>query len=152
MGKIKNKGFTFLEVLIAISIVVLLTAGIIFIIDPGEQFARNRDKQREIHLNAILHAIKQKLSHNKEEWVCGAGAIQESPTLIGTEINQYNLYPCIYPDFLSNPVFDPKDGYFNSLENYSAGYAIWQNSETKKISLSAPGAELEEIYLGESPE
>ena len=143
-----KKGMTFIEILITIGVIAILALGVILIIDPGEQLARGRDNQREIHLNAVLHSVSRKFLDDRKSWDCGlTGPIPETFTSIGSGGGQYNLYSCIYPNYLSSIVFDPNQGYFDSLNDYDAGYEIRRDSVTGRVFLKAPLAELKEIEV-----
>jgi len=144
------KSFTLIEIIIVIVIVSTLLLIVIFAINPGERMARARDDQREIHLNAILHAVEQKMFLDKGWLNCDP--LPTQPKTIGSHTDEYNLYSCIIPEFLSTPVFDPKFGYFVSLSDYYTNYQIWHNPSTGKVSLRvAPNGqgETRAIQVGE---
>jgi prepilin-type N-terminal cleavage/methylation domain-containing protein len=143
------KGFTTIELIIVIAIIAILAGALIYALKPGERLAKARDDQREVHLNAILHAIEQKLYFEKKWDPCAQPPA--TWTEIGSGLGKYDLYSCLIPSFLPNPLFDPLTGYYNSSTDYATGYKILYNPTTTKISLYAPGAELRKIYLGESP-
>jgi len=145
----KNKGFTFTELLVVIAIIAILGAGAVLVLNPGEQIARARDNQREAHINAILHAVEQKIFYDDGQWVCEAGPIPGNLTYIGS--GEYNLYSCIYPKYLSDSLFDPQEGNFESISEYYTAYQISQDSVTGRISLNAPHGETKTIYLGKQP-
>lgn len=151
----KKNGFTLVELLIAIAIIVILAASITFIIRSGERLAKFRDDQRENHLNIIWHAIEQKIYQDRGDWL-DCTEIPTTATVIGSGAGQYDLYSCIYPGILADPVVDPNPevGYFKSLENYDTGYEIWQNPDTKRISLCVEPegqGETRLVYVGDSP-
>ena len=148
---LQNKSFTLAELLIVVSIVVVLLAIVILAINPAERMAKARDDQREQHLNTIWNAIEQKIYQEGGKWDCTeVPQLPEEPTVIGS--GECNLYPCLYPNFINNfeSLIDPQTGSFKSLDNYDTGYKVWQEQDTKKISLSGQG-ETRMIYIGDSP-
>lgn len=54
-----NKGFTFIELLIVISIISILAAGILLVFDPVTQRKKENDAQRKSDLSQIQKAIEQ---------------------------------------------------------------------------------------------
>ncbi len=143
VSKINKKAFTLIEAIIVTGLIFILIAGIVIIINPQEYLMKARDDQREMHLNALNQVIQQLA--RRQDWPCDP--IPEEITLIGSAIDQYDLYSC--PDFLVQPVYDPRVGYFNNVGDYFTGYEIKQNSTTKRISLYAQESELRLVYLGE---
>jgi len=142
----RQAGLTFIEAIIVIGIIVILAATVIMIIRPDERLAKSRDEQREIHLNAIWHAVNQKIQQESGTWT-GCDPIPDGfMTLISSDY--FDLYSCLIPDYLATPLFDPVSGYYNNEENYDTKYRIWQDPNTKKISLRVEG-EVRLVYLGD---
>jgi prepilin-type N-terminal cleavage/methylation domain-containing protein len=54
-----NKGFTLIELVVVIGILVILFAITLAAINPARQFAQARDTQRRNDVNAILNAVHQ---------------------------------------------------------------------------------------------
>jgi len=55
-----NKGFTLIELLIVISIIAVLAATVIIVIQPGEILKQARNATRESH----LHTLETSLYHH----------------------------------------------------------------------------------------
>jgi type II secretory pathway pseudopilin PulG len=136
-----KKAFTVIELLIVIGIIMLLAAGLFVSVNPAVKLAEARDNQRETHLHAINRAVKEKIA--KDGWE-GCPALPETPTTISS--SGYNLYDCIYPEYLSTPVYDPQAGVFSSTSDYETGYEIAMSSFDYTY-LSATG-ETRDITLG----
>ncbi len=143
-------GFTLIELLIVIAIIVVFVGAIFVVINPVKRLAESRDYQRRAHLAAIHSAVEQKILMGRGEWVCDEGDIPEEYTTISSE--DYDLYKCIYPEYLSDPLHDPTEGMWENKEDYNTKYEIKRNPETERISIFASEGETSLIYLGGDPE
>lgn len=132
-----------------IAILVILFAIGMVALDPAGQFARARNTQRELHINAILTAIRQNVADNRlGKFVCqSAGDVPTSTTRMA--VNAYNIAPCLVPSYLQNMPFDPLDNeaYYSHIGAYDTGYEIVQNTSTSEIMVLAPSAELGKIIF-----
>jgi len=140
----KQKGFTLIELLVVMGIMAILAAVVIVALNPGRIFARARDTQRWSNVNTILNAVGQRMIDNKGLWSSNCGTatttITATSTHIGSDVGLANLEPCLVPIYLSQMVLDPSSG-----TTANTGYQIYQSATTSRITVTAPGAELEEI-------
>ncbi len=145
-----KKGFTFIETLVVIGIVAILATTVVVAINPTRRFEDARDKQREIHLQTILSAIERKTTieagwfdddncdslpqATSTEVVDGKEVELPLFKIIGTatttEDTYYDLFKCLVPKYMVNPLYDPDGGSENDTH-----YQIWQNPQTKYITL-----------------
>lgn len=142
-----QKSFTFIEVLVVIGIISLLATIAVVTINPARRFEAARDKQREIHLQAILTAIYQyRITTGSDcpnmpddtELKEVDGEEKEVPVfkIIGTGKEKpnpekyYNLYSCLVPIYLAEPLYDPIEG-----SEADTIYKIWQNPYSKRVTL-----------------
>lgn len=155
------KGFTFIEILIVIGIITLLATAVVVMVNPAKRFEAARDKQREIHLQTILSAIEQKITIEGGWFNCDPlpqGVIEEGEEeeeltpifkTIGTgegESNPddfYNLFDCLVPKYMVNPLYDPDGG-----SEADTHYQIWQNPQTKYVTLRYVKDDDEDIVVG----
>jgi len=137
-----SKGLTFLEMLVVVGILVVLVAAVIFAVQPGERLAKSRDNQREVHLNTIWHAVKQK-AHMEGGWENCNPLPTDYFTPIGTDADAYDLFSCLVPEYLASEVYDPLEG---TLVNTK--YSIWQNANTEHLSLRAQNSETRFVSAG----
>ena len=134
-----KKGFTFIEVLVVVGIITLLTTTVITIVNPAKRFEQARDRQREIHLQSILSAVETKKTIERG-WLSPCEEIPQEldevdyPIFktIGTKAEPgfYDLYQCLVPVYLSTELVDPLEG---SKEDTK--YQIWQNPYSKRVTL-----------------
>lgn len=129
-----KQGFTLIELLVVIGIIAILAAVVIIAINPARQFAQARDTQRWSNVNTILNAIGQNMADNKGIWTCGAGALPQTSTQIGTTAPNYNLDTCIVPVYVSAMPLDPSNGTAGAT-----GYFVQYTTSTRRVTVSATG-------------
>jgi prepilin-type N-terminal cleavage/methylation domain-containing protein len=140
----KHRGFTLIEIVVAVALVAILAAVTIAILDPVKQFAKGRNTQRWANMNEILQAVGQNAADNKGSFSCAAGPIPTTTARMAATAGNYNIAPCLVPVYLPNLPFDPAttSAHYASVADYNTGYTITQSSTTGRISVSAPAAEL----------
>ncbi len=62
--RIKNKGFTLIELMVVIGIIGVLAAGLVATINPFTQFAKARDARRKSDLKTIVTLLEQYYNDN----------------------------------------------------------------------------------------
>ncbi len=145
-----KNSFTLIELLIVIGILAILMGTVIVAINPFRQFAQARNSQRWAHISSILDAVYQNIVDNNGTFTCGAGSLPNTPTDMKTDdgnpaTDEYDICTCLVPTYLAALPFDPSTGNYSSCSFYDTGYQISQDFTTKRITVSAPGAELGEI-------
>ncbi len=142
MRKTKS-GFTLIEILVVIGIIAILATIVLVAVNPSRQFAQARNTQRLSNVQTILNAVSQNIADNKGKFICqGIGTLPST----GTPINSLglNIRNCIVPAYVTEIPVDPAVGSYTNENNYDTGYEIFQASSTKRITVSAPNAELSE--------
>jgi len=134
-----KKGFTLIEIIIAMAITAMLASSVIITVNPAKKFEDARDMQRQVHLQSILSAIEMRRTMERG-WPGPCEALpQELSTssepifkTIGSKVDPafYDLYKCLVPTYLSSELFDPLEG---SKEDTK--YRIWQNPYSKVVTL-----------------
>lgn len=139
-------GFSLLELLIVAAIVMILSAVIIFMINPLQQLGKARNSQRWSDVNTILNAIGMNKADNKGSFSCSSGAVPTSSTRMASSSPNYNIGPCLVPTYLPKLPFDPTTSTatpkYASVTDYNTGYNIQMNATTSQITVSAPFAEV----------
>lgn len=138
-----SKGFTLVEVVLVLAILAVVVTMVIVAVDPAYQLARSRNDRRIGHLLTIINAIGQNMADNNGTFKCVSGALPGSATNMASAPPNYNIGPCLVPDYLSGLPFDPSapGGYYSGPNDYNTIYTILQDS-VGRIILRAPAAEL----------
>ncbi|MBI4117560.1 MAG: type II secretion system protein [Parcubacteria group bacterium] len=141
-----RRGFTLIEVLIVIALIAILAGILIAVINPGQQFANARNSQRKSHLNTIANGISANIARNNGTFTCAAGAIPATATNMSNTVGEYDIAPCLVPNYISTMPFDPSvsGAHWTSTTDYDSKYSIVRNATTSQITISASGAELGE--------
>jgi len=139
----KGVGFTLIETLMVMGIISLLATTVVTVINPAKKFEDARNKQREIHLETILSAIyQQRITTGSDcpDMPDDIELIEEKEVpvfkIIGTGEEKpnseeyYNLYSCLVPIYLGEPLWDPAEG-----DRTDTRYKIWQNPYSKRVTL-----------------
>jgi len=147
-----HKGFTLIEILIAVGIVAILAAIVIVAINPARQFQRARDSQRWSDVNAILNSVHQRMVDNKGSFAEGTtcDALPSSASAITSVVAEGNvdLCDCLVPLYIAAMPYDPNTSgaSYTDCDNYTSGYTIIQNA-SGRITVSASNAELDTISV-----
>lgn len=139
-----NKGFTYIELVIAIAIFAILSSIVILNLNPANQYAQARNTQRTANINTIMTAIVQRTTDHLGtfEENCTAGAIPTGTTKMAYGI--YDIASCLVPIYLPLMPFDPSaaGAHYASSTDYDTGYFIQKSTSTGRTTITAPSAEL----------
>lgn len=103
-----KKGFTFIELLVVIGIILILAALVFVALNPAKRFKDARNARRVMDVNNILTAVHECIVDNQgDETACGIASLPFDEE-IGTTPN-FNLATSMAGYLKSNPV-DPLDG------------------------------------------
>ena len=141
-----EKGFTLIEVLIVLTILTMLAAVVIVAVNPARQFAQARNTQRWAAVNSILNAVHQNMIDNRgifDSSNCPASGLPGTETNIDSGTGA-DLCDCLAPLYIAELPYDPSLGSYTDCSSYDAGYTIYQNATTGRITINAPSAELGE--------
>ncbi len=96
MGK-KYKGFSLIEILVVVALIVILATITIVAINPGKNFRDTRNAQRSADVNALLSAVTQYTTDGKAlpTGIAACTANWDEGTHIGTGAGLINLDPLL---------------------------------------------------------
>ena len=138
----KRDAVTFVELLVAMSVVVILAGIAIYAINPNRQYSQARNTERWAEVNTILNSVQQRMADNRGTWntTCGASTVTlpAATTTIGSDPANINLAACLIPVYLPNMPLDPSGGVATST-----GYTVFKDANGR-ITVAAPSAELGE--------
>jgi len=142
-----RRGLTIIEIVIAIALLAIITTVGLVIANPGKQLAKSRNTQRELHLQAILSAIRQNIADTSGgAFGCATGALPTSTKKMasGGGAGTYDIVPCLVPTYLPTMPFDPSasGAHYAGNSDYDSGYNVVRNASTTQVTVSAPSAEL----------
>ena len=140
----KSSAFTLIELLVVIAILTILLSMVIVAINPVRQFSQANDAKRLSDISAIISAVQQHTSDNQ-----GQVSDQISSDYKDISSDDADLCNLLVPDYLSQLPVDPDNGEAvdNCDDNYDTGYQIKKDSDSSRITVKAPNADLDDIEL-----
>lgn len=132
-----------MEITIGIALIAILGGIALVALDPFRQVAGARNTQRELHLQALMNAIRQNIAESgTNSFACASGALPSVPTVMRAT-GGYDIAPCLIPGFMNALPFDPRTpgARYVGIADYDTGYQVSQSTSTGAVTLTAPGAE-----------
>lgn len=137
----KRKGFTYIEIIIVITLITILSTIVIVVVDPNKKIATTNNTKRMKDIDTIANAVNQCAINGR-----GGFPIQlpDVPTVIGSEPDQIDLCNYLVPTYIAEIPFDPtaQNAHYTNCTDYNAGYEIYFDSSNSRITISAKNAEL----------
>lgn len=144
MKKLSLKGFTLLELIIAMTVLGILSTVIVVVVNPAHQLAKGRDSQRRSDIFSILSAVFQYANEHGGNLPDTDGDpltnnFPTSATCIGTDPGCFNLAGAgdsgdeIVPVYLPIMPFDPAVG-----DSGDTGYTIYVDSNGRIVATATP--------------
>jgi len=126
------KGFTLLELLIVIGIVVILIGVTIAAINPSRQVAQANRATRWANVTTIANAVAQSLVDSAGVWTCTSSCpVTVSTTNISSATGTCDLCTCLVPTYLGSLPIDPTIGTsVTNCSSYTTGYSIFWSTTT----------------------
>lgn len=139
---------TLIEIIVVLALLAIVGGAVLIRMNPFGEVAAARNMQRELHLQALMNAIRQNISDTPTgTFTCTAGTIPTSARKMASGGGDYNIGPCLIPAYLSSLPFDMRGAgaHYTSPQDYDTGYFIVRNASTSQITLTAPSAELGKV-------
>lgn len=144
--KKRYEGFSLIEILVVVALIIILATITIVAINPAKNFKDTRDAQRSSDVNAILNAVTQFTSQDgntpaafgtiaacdTEDWKAGTSIWDGKGT---QPTGSANLQGLVTGDFIVSIPKDPSE----KTEGVS-GYVIC-TTPTGRVQIAAPGVE-----------
>jgi type IV pilus assembly protein PilA len=135
-------GFTLIEILVVIGIIAVLAAVVLVAVNPSRQFKLARDSQRVSNVESILNAVGQNIAEHKGLFTCD-GVVTVIPSVatnISSNSGDFNLAPCIVPDYISSLPYDPASStaHYATSTDYNTAYVIYEDNDGR-ITASSTG-------------
>jgi len=148
----KKEGFTLVELLIVIAIIVILFAVILVAVDPPKRLGQARDAVRRQDVRDILEAVQQFMVDNDGTYPTGLDSVAASFQMLGTDAAacdgcapETTLAACLdisgdlVEEYLADIPFDPATGDAGNTDyaiNRTAGDRIEIVACTPEIAAS----------------
>ncbi|MBI4094428.1 MAG: type II secretion system protein [Candidatus Liptonbacteria bacterium] len=125
-GEVKKaSGFTLIELVVVIAVVMILGGAIIAALNPAGQVRGARNTQRRAHAIVILNGVKLNMADHQGQWTCAAyPAFANTSTSISSAAA--NIHDCLVPLYAPELPIDPVSGTFTSAADYDTGYDVYQ--------------------------
>lgn len=132
----KYKGFSLIEILVVVALIIILATITIVAINPAKNFRDTRNAQRSADVMQILNAVTQYTSE-EGHLIGDLGTIPDcaTPVAIGSAVGNVNLTTTLVEEYIVEIPADPSIG---TVEN--TGYTICQTT-SGRVQIAAPSAE-----------
>jgi hypothetical protein len=133
-----------MEMIVAVGVIAALTGSVAALWGSRRSLPHVRDLERVSHADTILKAVSKNAAANGGKFTCAAGALPATPKAMASGEGNYNIAPCLVPQYLPLLPVDPSaaDAYWVSPSDYRTGYTISRDAKTNRVTIQAPSAEL----------
>lgn len=138
-------GFTFVELILSLGLMVVLLGVVTILINPAKLMAKSRNQKRLADVTTIASAVSQRLLSQKGVMNCSVGELPTSTKKISsTGASSYDLATCLMPAYLPVLPFDSgvAGAHYSNTADYDTGYYVFMSATSGQITITAPGAEL----------
>jgi len=136
--KNNNKGFTLVELLVVLGILVILLTIVLIAINPAKQFSETNDVRRKNDVLAILNAVQQYAIDHNGDLPSGIGS--SARTLSSGDLD---ICDSIVTRYIATLPFDPEGGHFDDCNDYDTKYRIYKGDDNR-LTVEAPNAQGDE--------
>lgn len=140
-----QEGFTLIETLLVMGILVLLLAIVIIAINPARQFATANNTKRSSDVVAILNAIQQYMVDNLGNLPVGMPAGGAGVRTIASGAGNADICSSLVTKYIAALPADPtatSSAPIINCSSYNSGYVASVSATDNRITVSAPNAQL----------
>jgi len=133
--KLNREGFTLVELLTAVGILLLLLTIVLVAVNPQKHFMETSNVKRRNDVIAILNAVQQYAIDNN-------GTMPSGITSTSQNIASGDLDLCddLVTKYIAGMPFDPNTGDYTDCNDYDTKYKIYKASDNR-ITVEAPDAQ-----------
>ena len=136
-----KKGFTLIEMLVVMGILVVLVSIVLVAINPKKNFDEANNTKRRSDLLTLSNAITQYSIDNNGDLVSGIS--DEFQTISSDNLDICNDLVTLY---IAEMPFDPETGYFNNCNDYNTDYNVMQTTDNR-LFLSTNNPDIDGILI-----
>lgn len=145
----KSKAFTLIELLVVIGILAVLLAITLIAINPSRQFSQANNTKRRSDVNAVLNAVNQYMADNKGSLPTGIDTTERVISNDPAVTNKVDICSFLVTQYMAGLPVDPLTSGGAPVTvctaTYNTNYTIVRSASNNRITVSASGAELNEI-------
>jgi prepilin-type N-terminal cleavage/methylation domain-containing protein len=142
MNPQKRSGFTLIELVVVMGIIMVLAAIVLTAINPSRQLSQANNTKRKSDVNAILNAVQQYAINNHGVY---PGGISTSALTI-KKSGGVDLCSILVSTYIAALPVDPLTNSGTAVSNcgsaYNTNYSIVKSVVDNRITIAAPAAEL----------
>jgi len=133
--KLNQEGFTLVELLTVLGILVLLLTIVLVAVNPSKHFTETNNVKRSNDVITLLNAIQQYSIDND-------GNLPSGITTSSQNISSSNLDICdlVVSKYIAAMPFDPETGFYSNCGNYDTQYTL-KKGDNNRIIIEAPDAQ-----------
>jgi prepilin-type N-terminal cleavage/methylation domain-containing protein len=137
----KPSGFTLIELVVVIGILLVLTAIVLVAINPSRQLSLANNSKRQSDVNTILNAVQQYSVNKRGTYPAGIS----SSALTIKKSGGVDLCAALVPTYIAALPVDPLTNNGTAVTNcgsaYNTNYTIVKSAVDSRVTVSAPAAE-----------
>lgn len=145
-----NFGFTLLEMVVLVGILVVLLSILFITLNPSRQYQLANEDAAKRNISSLRFALEKWLENNDNDAAklnYGNG-IPSEKAFIGSSGGEVNPCPDIVPDYIDIMPTDPTAPgyYYNTCQDYFSGFMIsYTEDPIKEITILSPDSNLSEV-------
>lgn len=136
-----QKGFTLVELLVVLGILVIILTLVLIAVNPSRQFSQANNVRRRADVVTILNSIGEYAADNNGDLPAG---ITSTATNMGSGTGDVDICADLVDRYIAEMPYDPTTGSFTSCSDYDTQYTIRTTGSNGRVIVEAPDAEISE--------